>query len=296
MNEPCVCFCRRGEGQEWEGSRDRGRGRGGWWQGRGRGRDHSYDASRGRRGHGERGGGARGFGRGGEGVGRGGYRGTNRGGRPRHFPVRQIAGIEDFDDITMRLISQLEEFEAFMSLDSMSTEDAMNTLKILSRVVQCDLQRESVLKVLQVVCTSRFLDAHLVSLIQSLPSCLEFGSQNRVTEAIEFIHQLLTQVCLKLPSYGSRAYLLLAVLNNTHDIVELLERRKPRLAEDLKGLAEECQQCMKRLQDTAQKTENRARFNRGPNDDDDSPPDDFSQLPVFPSARDMDSTERIFLR
>ena len=270
------------------GFRDRGRGRGGRW----RGRDHSYDGSRGRWGQGERGGG-RGYG--GGGGGRGGRSGRG-GGRPRHFPLRQIVAIEDIDEITMRLTSQLEEFEVFMLSDFMSEEDTTNALKILSRVVQNDIQRESVLKVLQAVCTSRFLDYHLVSLIQNLASSLlAFGSQNKVIETVEFIHQLLSKVCLKLPSYSSKCYLLLTLLQSMN-IIPVIAGKRRNLAESVKELDEECQRCMKMMQDTAQKKDTGTRFNRGPNEDDDIPPDDFSQLPIFPSVRDMDCTEKIFLR
>lgn len=177
----------------------------------------------------------------------------------------------------------------------MSDEDTTNALKILSRVVQNDIQRGSVLKVLQIVCRSRFLDCHLVSLIQNLASSLpKFGSHN-VIETVEFIHQLLSKVCLKLPSYSSKCYLLLTLLQNMN-IIPVIAGKRPNLAESVKELDEECQRCMKMMQDTAQKKENRSRFNRGPNEDDDIPPDDFSQLPVFPSAQDMDCTEKIFLR
>jgi len=190
----------------------------------------------------------------------------------------------------MRLTSQLEEFEVFMLSDFMSEEDTTNALKILSRVVQNDIQRESVLKVLHVVCTSRFLDSHLVSLIQNLAP-----SQNKVIEIVEFIHQLLSKVCLKLPSYSSKCYLLLTLLQSMN-IIPVIAGKRPNLAESVKELGEECQRCMKMMQDTARTKDTRTRFNRGPNEDDDIPPDDFSQLPIFPSARDMDCTEKIFLR
>ena len=183
-----------------------------------------------------------------------------------------------------------------MSSDSMSPDEAMKTLKMLSRVVQNDLQRASVLKVLQAVCTSHFLDTHLVSLIQKLPSYLQFGSQSKVVETVEFIQQLVSEVCRKLPSYSSRCFLLLTLLASTPGIVVELERSKPSLADGLTKLTEECQSCMTMLYDEGQSKESRARFRRGPNADDDLPPDDFAQLPVFPSAQDMDWTEQIFLR
>ena len=179
-----------------------------------------------------------------------------------------------------------------MSSDAISTDDILKTLRIISRVLQNDLQREIVLKILQAVCTSRFLDTHLVSLIQSLPSFLE----TTVIEAVEFIHQLLSRVCLTLPSYASNGYLLLTALNSMPSILEVLARNKPSLAEAMTGLLVDCQRCMSMIQVLGQKRKNKARTNRGPNEDDDTPPDDFADLPIFPTARDMDWKENIFLR
>ena len=53
---------------------------------------------------------------------------------------------------------------------------------------------------------------------------------------------------------------------------------------------------MKMLYEAGKKRGNAARVNRGRNEDDDIPPDDFAELPIFPNARDMDWTEKIFLR
>ena len=252
-----------------------------------------------RRGEGGREEGRGGGGGGGE-EGRGGgsgNRGPNRGGRPRkkYFPLGHIAKMEDVDDVTMRITSQLVEFELFLGAESMSSDDTTAVLQILSRVVQNDLQRESVLKILQVVCTSRFLDTHLTSLVQiGLPSML--GSENQVLEVVELILQLLSHVCLKLPSNASKPFLLLTFLSAVPNVVRLLERRRPSLAESLKEQRAECQQCLTMLHYSGQKKEHKTRVRRGPNDDDEIPPEDFTELPVFPSYKDMDWTEKIFLR
>ena len=79
-------------------------------------------------------------------------------------------------------------------------------------------------------------------------------------------------------------------------IVEIMARRKPSLANELKELLVECQRCTKMLHEAGKKRGNAARVSRGPDEDDDIPPDDFAELPIFPNARDMDWTEKIFLR
>lgn len=203
--------------------------------------------------------------------------------------------MEDVDEVIMRVTSQLPELKLLLCAESLSTDDTVLVLQILSRVVQNDLQRESVLKVLHVVCTSRFLDTHLTSLIQiGLPSMLR--SEGLVIDAVELVHQLLSQICLKLPSNASKPFLLLTGLSAVPSVVSLLERKKPRLAESVKELLEESRRCMTRLHHSGQKKARRAKVRRGPNDDDEIPPEDFTELPVFPSYKDMDWTEKIFLR
>ncbi|XP_070191480.1 NFX1-type zinc finger-containing protein 1-like [Littorina saxatilis] len=324
----------RGEGNRDRGHSGRDRREDYHESGRGRGRDHSYDSRKGRdhsegtgRGRGgygcgyrgdrgggrgggggggraedgqgyrgDRGGGRGGGGRDGERRGRGGYQGPNRERRQKQFPLRHVVEIEDVEDATLRVNSQLEEFEQFLSDTFMSPDDSISVLKILGRVVQNDLHRESVLLVLQAVCTSHFLDTHLLNLIQKLPSFLEFGSERKVIETLQLLLQLLSNICLKLPSYASRGYLLLTVLNTLVDIQELLRRQEPGLAEDLENMSRECQDCMKSSFDTGQRRVDGTRRRRGPNEDDETPPDDFALLPIFPSAKDMDWSENIFLR
>ena len=203
--------------------------------------------------------------------------------------------MENVDEVTMRVTSQLPELELLLCAESLSTDDTVSVLQILSRVVQNDLQRESVLKVLHVVCTTHFLDTHLTSLIQiGLPSMLR--SEGMVVEIVELVHQLLSQICLKLPSNASKPFLLLTGLSAVPSVVSLLERKKPRLAESVKELLEESRRCMAQLHHSGQKKAQRAKVRRGPNDDDEIPPEDFTELPVFPSYKDMDWTEKIFLR
>ena len=186
----------------------------------------------------------------------------------------------------------MQEFEKFLSSDSISADDVQKTLRILSRVLQNDLQREIVLRILQVVCTSRFLDTHLIFLIHRLPSFPE----STVIETVEFIQKLLSKVCLTLPSYASKGYLLLLALTGMPSIVEIMARSRSSLADELKELLDECQRCMKMLHEAGQRRGNAARVNRGRNEDDDIPPDDFAELPIFPNARDMEWAEKIFLR
>ncbi|KAL8616358.1 hypothetical protein ACOMHN_032212 [Nucella lapillus] len=276
----------------------------------GRPRDHSYDPSSayrdprgGRGGRGRGGAEGRGGGRGGGGGGGGrggggrGFRGgEERGGRLKNFPIRHIATIEDTDEATVRLNSQIDDFTAFVQQECMTTDDTVKTLKVLSRVLHNDLQREIVLKILQVVCSSRFLDNHLTSLFQHLSTQAEFGASLAVVEIVEGIHQLLNQILLKLPSFVSKGILLLSALTSMADIVRLLEQHRPSLVEDLAQLLKESQECMKNFQASGERRENRVREKRGPNEDDDIPPDDFTDLPIFPSLTDMEWNQNIFLR
>nr|KAG5707168.1 hypothetical protein BaRGS_017852 [Batillaria attramentaria] len=53
---------------------------------------------------------------------------------------------------------------------------------------------------------------------------------------------------------------------------------------------------MTMMHDVSQRQETGARSKRGPNEDDEIPPEDFNTLPIFPEGRDMDWSEKPFLR
>ncbi|KAK7114307.1 NFX1-type zinc finger-containing protein 1-like [Littorina saxatilis] len=253
-------------------------------------KDASFQFSFGRGGHyGQRGG--RGNFRGGTGQGgrrgRGGFLGTGRGARSRTFSIETLTGVENTDEVTVTLNSQMDGFSNFLAAEFMSSGDIVSTLEVLSRVLQNDLQREIVRKVLQAVCTSRFLDTHLTALIiQNMSSFPD----TEVVEVVGLLHQLLFQVCRRLPSYSSKCYLLLTALTTMQNVVRTLEENKPTLAEGVRELLGECQQMMKMVLEGGKKKHSPA------SEDDQLPPEDFDQLPIFPSARDMDWNEKLFLR
>lgn len=210
--------------------------------------------------------------------------------------------MDDIDEVTLRITSQFEDFEVFLEQAVLSSEMTVKTLKILSQVIQNDIQRESVLKVLQVVSTSPFLSSHLVSLIEELETEMEnFGfGEDKITKTVEYINMLLSQIVLKLPSSSSKVYLLLVLIRSKSHIMEMLQRKNPSLAENLRQLADETSTKMKLCKEEEQ-SKNRdqgkaGRHRRDPNEDDEVPPEDFDKLPIFPSPQDMDWSERIFLR
>ncbi|KAK7497642.1 hypothetical protein BaRGS_00011037, partial [Batillaria attramentaria] len=273
-----------------------------------RGRGGYRGGGRGDRGGGDRG---RGYDRGrssgpgrGEGRGRGdgGYSGGRGGrGRPRTFRIQNYVDYDNADELTLRLTSSITEFKEFVDDVFMDPKDATKLLKILEKVVSSDLHRESVQNILVTICTSHFLDTHLINLITHLRSNMDldflFDSKVKETaETIQRMHLLLTHVCRKLPSYASKGSLLLSFLNCQQHIISFLRQHRPSLEKDLQDLKEDCDRAMTMMHDVSQRQERGARRKRGPNEDDEIPPEDFNTLPIFPEGRDMDWSEKPFLR
>ncbi|KAK7497641.1 hypothetical protein BaRGS_00011036, partial [Batillaria attramentaria] len=282
-------------GRPWEWNRRASRGRGsyrGGWRGDrwrvGVGYDRGCGSGPGR-------GEGRGRGDGGYGGGRGGR------GRPRTFRIQNYVDCDSADELTMRLTGSITEFKEFVDDVFMDPKDATKLLKILEKVVSSDLHRESVQNILVTTCTSYFLDTHLTNLITHLRSNMDldvlFDSKVEETaETIQRMHLLLTHVCRKLPSYASKGSLLLTFLNSQHHIISFLRQHRPSLEKDLQDLKEECDRAMTMMHDVSQRQETGARSKRGPNEDDEIPPEDFNTLPIFPEGRDMDWSEKPFLR
>ena len=213
--------------------------------------------------------------------------------RKNRFPLEQIMAIKDTTQMTLRLTSHLAAFEDFINTDYLPPEVSISVLKILNQVSSCEFQGGNAYKIVQKVCTSRFIDTHLALVIRELQS--SDMSEERVVEVVEMIHIFLSTICLKHPSYASKAFLPLSVLTTHAKITTILKKSKPILEDDLKKLLAESNDCMEMLH-KAVHTKDKSRFRRGFNEDDETPPEDFVKLPIFPEDRDMEWSEKPFLR
>ena len=216
--------------------------------------------------------------------------------RKNTFQLEKILGLGDTMEITLRITSSLEEFGEFLNAKHLPHHVIIDVLKLLSKASDCHFHGESVGKILQVVCTSSLIDVHLTTLIQKLQDA--DMHEEEVVEAVELIHSLLSTICRKRPSFASKAFLLLtAVTSGQPTVTAILRRKKPSLVEDLKDLLAESNSCMNMVRGgSARKMKERSRFRRGPSEDDEMPPEDFWKLPIFPGDRDMEWSDKRFLR
>nr|KAG5707206.1 hypothetical protein BaRGS_017890 [Batillaria attramentaria] len=89
---------------------------------------------------------------------------------------------------------------------------------------------------------------------------------------------------VNLQPFASKGLLLISAVQNVRHVVTGLG-----MVVDVQRVKAQCETCISALQ-------RQARARRGPNDDEEIPPEDFTELPIFPSVRDMDWTEDHFLR
>ena len=198
-------------------------------------------------------------------------------------------------EITLRITSSLEEFEEFLNAKHLPHHVIIDVLKLLSKASDCHFHGESVGKIVQAVCTSSLMDVHLTTLIHKLQDA--DMHEEEVVEAVELIHSLLSTICRKRPSYASKAFLLLTALTSGQPTVTaILRRKKPSLEEGLKDLLAESNSCMNMVSGGSARKMKKSRFRRGPNEDDETPPEDFWKLPIFPGDRDMEWSDKPFLR
>lgn len=214
--------------------------------------------------------------------------------RKKTFPLEKILELLDTTEMTLRLTSSLAEFEDFLNSKYLQPQVIIDVLRLLSRASDCQFHGESVGKILQAVCSSSLMDLHLTTVIRKLQE--SDMDEEEVVKVVELIHSLLSSICRKRPSYASKVFLVLTTLTTGQPkVTAVLRKNKPSLENDLKDLLSESDSCMKMLNSGGRKKE-RFRFRRGPNEDDETPPEDFVKLPIFPGDRDMEWSDKPFLR
>lgn len=217
----------------------------------------------------------------------------------RQFQVRHFLDVTDPVDTTLKLTSQLYQFEDFVKSKSISTDETSEVLRILWTILDCEMHRESVLKILQVVCNSLFLSTHLSNMLLKLESLHTDGlfseeQLKKVQQNVEMMCELISHICSRLPTHASKCYLLLTSLSSYTTVMSAV-RTKTGLEEEVKNLMSTCQKTMKMAQDSAERKQQTRRV-IGRNQDYEIPPDDFSELSIFPTVQDMEWNERPFLR
>lgn len=201
--------------------------------------------------------------------------------------------ITDTTQMTLRLTSHLAVFEDFINIEHQPPQVSINVLKILNQVSTCEIHSNNVHKIFQKVCLSKFIDNHLGLVIRELQNPDTPGG--KVVEVVEMIHDFLSTVCQDHPSYASKAYMPLSALTNQPKIAGILSNNKPSLEDDLKKLLAQVDDCINMLRDAVH-TKEKPRLRRGLKEDDEIPPEDFVDLPIFPEDRDMEWSEKPFLR
>nr|KAG5707451.1 hypothetical protein BaRGS_011955 [Batillaria attramentaria] len=205
-----------------------------------------------------------------------------------------VSTVDDPDEATLQVLQNIKAFQEFLDSDAVSPADATTVLRALSKVTKSEFHEESVLKILQTVCASRFLDSHLPSLINHL-SISGVDQGIRPVEVVEMIHQLVSSITRRLPSFASKGSLLLSYISQAHKVMSTLRSWKPGLEDSLMELKEECERCTKMVQSASQQKQ-QAKVKQRPNQDDETPPESYIFLPILPSWHDMDWTEKPFLR
>lgn len=207
--------------------------------------------------------------------------------------------IDDPNELTLLMTSHFDEFEEFMKSDYMTHDDTLNLLKVLAKIMNCELHRGSVLKILNAVCAHRFLDTHIPHLLRKLDDENSlFTFENKILEVIKLIHTLLSNICQKVPSFSTKAFLILTVFSTLRNFVNVLASDSA-LQEENKQLLEECTHCCRLSRETSERNalaRRGGRFGPGTNEDEELPPEDFAELSIFPGDNKMDLTDFAFLR
>nr|KAG5707448.1 hypothetical protein BaRGS_011952 [Batillaria attramentaria] len=222
----------------------------------------------------------------------------------RTFAVDEVHHIDDPDSLVSRVIQDFDEFSDFVKSEgrNVSLADSRKLLQIVTRAIAVTERRNDVLEIIQVICSSRYLDSHIPCLITKLAAESETKSladwntsadnKEVVTEAVEMIHMLVTRICATLPSYASKCSLLLTELLQ-NKVMSVVRNNRPNLEEDLRAMQDESERVAGMVQTQPRSA---CRRTRGPDDEDAVPPEDFTHLPLIPDNRDLDWTKKPFLR
>lgn len=145
--------------------------------------------------------------------------------RRKTFNITYLHGLEDTMEIIDKIWKNIEEFEIFLKLALMPLDAVEKLLSVLNKVVKCQLEGDCITRLLQIVCASQFLDSHLRSYTDHLHKCSrdeEVYSRKAMTDILEQILTLLSNICHSLPSEGPKVYSVMAYMTRG-DLINVIK-------------------------------------------------------------------------
>ncbi|XP_055890805.1 NFX1-type zinc finger-containing protein 1-like [Biomphalaria glabrata] len=224
-----------------------------------------------------------------------------RGGRgPRGRGIKEIkpmtygrlktwAESEDAGQLVLFMASERKQIETCLNQDNIKPDWFTLLVKAVSHAITAQHQKESIIQLLDVMCTSRFLDTHLTLYVMDRVENLTSAEQ-------EFFFQsmisILNEILDKVPKHSSKCVFPAIQLSQTFTETGCTNQE---IYESLRAISlrsKESHQKERKKQELSSKpASNFTRANQN-----EKPPDDFMDLDVVPMISDLKEDAKPFVR
>ncbi|XP_046576460.1 NFX1-type zinc finger-containing protein 1-like [Haliotis rubra] len=199
-----------------------------------------------------------------------------RGGQRRQMGFERLRDLIDEDNlenITLELASDKSGFESMLHSHSMTFDEIRLVLAVVDKTCSTD-HKEGLKKVLKTLCTSGFLDTHLVNFFERL------NHYDEIADYTNHVFVICEEILKKSPRYAGKCVDALQRIGCAFSDCDIIHDN-PELEAHRAELERTCIQ--------------HVVFGQGRSDEEE-PPDNYRNLEMFPSSQDLLSDEQPFLR
>ncbi|XP_046576441.1 NFX1-type zinc finger-containing protein 1-like [Haliotis rubra] len=206
--------------------------------------------------------------------------------------LSDLASRDSCEDVTLELTSPRSGFELLLKFDKIKPDWMNLLLHILEKACK-STHRESVLLILTQLCSSTFIETHIM---QFLTSALQPPYSSNFVDNVKRLLFIFDTIYHRLPSSAEKCVGSLLVMKTVFDVHQLTDSHTD-LERNRMELFEMCQRAALVEKEEESVKQSRGRKRRPMmNADDDTPPDDFRNLEMYPNPEDLQLNQEVFLR
>ncbi|XP_059169638.1 NFX1-type zinc finger-containing protein 1-like [Physella acuta] len=178
--------------------------------------------------------------------------------------------------------------EGFLTRPSVEDDWLILLIKAINHALTAQHQKESIKKILQVLCQTRFLEQHLVHLLTNRQ--IQDNTWAEAKEVFSAFANIINEIIDKLPEYANKCT---AATLQLSSFARAFFTAEDEVLQVIKTLEEKGNNVRKSLKEKEARKSKAGQFGA---DDHEQPPEDFMSLSVIPEAADLKEDAHPFLR
>ncbi|XP_059164960.1 NFX1-type zinc finger-containing protein 1-like isoform X2 [Physella acuta] len=198
------------------------------------------------------------------------------------------ARTDDAGDLVLYMSSRESLLEEFLTRPSVEDDWLILLIKAINHALTAQHQKESIKKILQVLCQTRFLEQHLVHLLTNRQ--IQGNTWTEAKEVFSAFVNIINEIIDKLPEYANKCT---AATIQLSSFARAFFTAEDEVLQVIKTLEEKGNNVRKSLKEKEARKSKAGQFGA---DDHEQPPEDFMSLSVIPEAADLKEDAHPFLR